>query len=84
MSTDELELDTLGDRKTALFVIISDAVYSIWARDSGFRQMNSKNFVGELRKRYDVRRDGGAGNVVLDLSVDFPKKPCASPNERGL
>ena len=24
MSEDELELDTLGDRKTALFVIISD------------------------------------------------------------
>ena len=24
MSYDELELDTLGDRKTALFVIISD------------------------------------------------------------
>ena len=24
METDDLELDTLGDRKTALFVIISD------------------------------------------------------------
>ena len=24
METDEMELDTLGDRKTALFVIISD------------------------------------------------------------
>ena len=24
METDEMELDTIGDRKTALFVIISD------------------------------------------------------------
>ena len=49
MSYDELELDMLGDRKTALFVIISDTVLSgklndvpsgrLFRADLGFLQM---------------------------------------------
>jgi putative DNA primase/helicase len=34
------------------------AIYTGWAKDNGYRQMNAKNFIGELRRRYDVRRDG--------------------------
>jgi putative DNA primase/helicase len=43
--------------------------YTSWAKDNGYRQMNSKNFVGELRRRHDVRRDGARGNVVVGLAV---------------
>ena len=34
MSEDELELDTLGDRKTALFVIISDTDDTLQERNN--------------------------------------------------
>jgi len=38
-------------------------------KDNGYRQMNHKNFVAELRRRLDVRR-GGAGNVVVGIALD--------------
>lgn len=43
--------------------------YVQWIKDNGYRPLNSKNFVGELRRRYDIRRDGVRGNEILD--VDF-------------
>jgi putative DNA primase/helicase len=49
--------------------------YAQWAKDNGYRAMNSKNFVAELRRRYDVRRDGRAGNVVVGLGLSFDPKP---------
>ncbi|WP_025484026.1 primase-like DNA-binding domain-containing protein [Eisenbergiella tayi] len=38
-----------------------------WIKDNGYRPLNSKNFVGELRSRYDIRRDGVRGNEVVDV-----------------
>ena len=46
------------------------AAYSLWARDNGYKQMNHKNFVSELRRRLDVRR-GNTGNVVVGLVLDY-------------
>ena len=42
--------------------------YSKWSKDNGYRPINNKNFVGELRKRYEVRRDGKRGNEILDVA----------------
>lgn len=42
--------------------------YIGWAKDNGYRQINSKNFVGELRRRFDVRKDSH-GNVVVGLAI---------------
>ena len=49
-------------------------VYTLWAKENGYRPMNNKNFVAELRRRFDVRR-GSAGNVVLGLSLDYIENP---------
>ena len=38
-----------------------------WIKDNGYRPLNSKNFVGVLRSRYDIRRDGVRGNEVVDV-----------------
>ena len=48
--------------------------YTTWAKDNGYRQMNTKNFVGELRRRCDVRRDGNTGNVVVGLALTVTPK----------
>ncbi|MDL2327771.1 phage/plasmid primase, P4 family [Ruminococcaceae bacterium OttesenSCG-928-A11] len=45
------------------------AAYMLWAKDNGYRPLNSKNFVGELRRRFDVRRSGTVGNVVVGLKI---------------
>jgi len=49
--------------------------YTCWAKDNGYRQMNSKNFVRELRRRCDVRRNGATGNVVAGLALSFDPNP---------
>jgi len=51
------------------------AAYVNWAKDNGYRQMNNKNFVGELRRRLDIRRDGATGNVAVGLVLDFSENP---------
>ena len=44
------------------------ARYSRWAGEYGYKPMNSRNFVGELRRRCDVRKDSHS-NVVVGLAV---------------
>ena len=41
--------------------------YVDWIKDNGYRPLNSKNFVGELRRRYDIRRDGIRGNEIVGM-----------------
>jgi len=43
--------------------------YSAWSKENGYRPLNCKYFMNELRRRYDIRRDGSRGNEVL--GVDF-------------
>jgi hypothetical protein len=49
--------------------------YSGWAKDNGYRPLNSKNFVGELRRRYVVRHDGRKGNVVENMALSLNPLP---------
>jgi putative DNA primase/helicase len=56
--------------------------YTAWAKDNGFRQMNSKDFVGELRRRCDVRRDGSTGNVVVGFALSASLKPQNETTEK--
>jgi putative DNA primase/helicase len=51
------------------------AHYTAWAKDNGYRAMNNRNFVMELRRRLEVRRDGAVGNVVVGLALSFDPKP---------
>ena len=43
--------------------------YADWSKGNGYRALNSRNFFAELRKRYDVRRDGSRGNEII--GVDY-------------
>jgi putative DNA primase/helicase len=43
--------------------------YAVWSKENGYRPTNCKFFVNELRRKYEIRRDGRRGNEVLD--VDF-------------
>ena len=45
------------------------------AKDNGYHPMSSKNLVGELRRRLDVRRDGATGNVIVGLALAHDADP---------
>jgi len=40
----------------------------MWAKMNGYKALNNKNFVGELRRRCDVRKDSHS-NVVVGLAL---------------
>jgi putative DNA primase/helicase len=50
--------------------------YANWTKDNGYKPLNSKNFIAELRRRLDIRRDGSVGNVVVGLAL------CADQGQR--
>lgn len=68
----EYTIETEGSRLPTSELYIH---YTGWAKDNGYRQMNNKNFVAELRRRYEVRRDGSRGNVVVGLAIDTEPLP---------
>ena len=50
------------------------SAYTSWAKDNGYRQMNNKNFIAELRRRFEVRRDG-IGTVIIGITMDYCQNP---------
>ena len=61
---------TIEREKSRLSTSELYAHYASWAKDNGYRAMNNKNFVGELRRRCDVRKDRH-NNVVVGLALAF-------------
>ena len=55
--------------------------YTVWAKDNGYRQLNNKNFVAELRRRLDIRRDGTVGNVVVGVVLDYSTNPFTEKDD---
>jgi phage/plasmid-associated DNA primase len=43
--------------------------YAAWAKNHALRPVNNRVFVGELRKRCNVRRDCKLGNVVVGMGL---------------
>ncbi|GHU35094.1 hypothetical protein FACS1894105_03110 [Clostridia bacterium] len=43
--------------------------YTHWAGDNGYKPLNNRNFVTDLRKRFTVKHDGRYGNVVHGVAI---------------
>ncbi len=74
METDEMELDTLGDRKTALFVIISDT-------DDTFNFVVCSAGRTTLQRPYQIRMGAGFSNSKkgCPLCTDWRRYRCIYP-----
>lgn len=44
-------------------------IYKEWSMDNGYRPLNVKNFVAEMRKHYEVRRNGTRGNEIIGIDL---------------
>jgi len=43
--------------------------YVKWSTGNAYNSMSTQDFVGELRRRYDVKRDKNMGNVVIGIKL---------------
>jgi putative DNA primase/helicase len=61
---------TVAEEKSRLSTSLLYSHYAAWAKDNGYKALNNKNFVGELRKRCDIRKDSHS-NVVVGIALSF-------------
>jgi putative DNA primase/helicase len=61
---------TVEQEKSRLATPVLYSHYATWAKENGYKALNNKNFVGELRKRCDVRKDRYS-NVVVGRALTF-------------
>jgi len=45
--------------------------YANWAKLNGYKPLSNRSFVGELRRRVEVKRDGALGNVAMGLTLAY-------------
>ncbi len=50
-------------------------IYKNWCLENGYRQLNVKNFVAEMRKRYEVKRNGTRGNEIIGIDYLPDNRP---------
>jgi putative DNA primase/helicase len=60
---------TCGKKNNKLPTADLFAHYTHWVAENGYTPLNSRNFVGELRKRLEVRHNGRFGNVAIGVAV---------------
>ena len=49
--------------------------YAVWAKQNGYKPLSSRSFVGELRRRVEVKHDRVMGNIIVGfalLNADCP------------
>ncbi|MCL1795060.1 MAG: phage/plasmid primase, P4 family [Oscillospiraceae bacterium] len=44
-------------------------VYSDWARANGYRALSNRSFTMDVHRRYEIRRDGAKGSVIIGLAL---------------
>jgi hypothetical protein len=49
--------------------------YQKWSEEKGLREMPSREFVSKLRKKWDIRRDGVNGNVIVGFALKIAVPP---------
>jgi putative DNA primase/helicase len=43
------------------------ARYAQWAKDNGYRPLSNRPFVGEIKRRFEVKHNGHQGNIVIGI-----------------
>lgn len=75
------ESDTIGTflretvctaKENRLPTVILYRLYKEWSVDNGYRALNIKNFLGEIRKVHEIKRNGVRGNEIIGIDI-LPK-----------
>jgi putative DNA primase/helicase len=60
---------TVGKENGRLSTALLYANYVAWTKENGYKPMNNKNFVTEIQRRFEIRRDGKVGKVIIGLAL---------------
>jgi putative DNA primase/helicase len=60
---------TVGKENGRLSTAFLYAHYVAWTKENGYKPMNNKNFVTEIQRRFEIRRDGKVGKVIIGLAL---------------
>jgi putative DNA primase/helicase len=60
---------TCGKENGRLSTALLYSHYAAWAKENGYKAMNNKNFVSEIARRHEIRRDGKVGKVIIGLAL---------------
>lgn len=64
-----LEERTIEKEGGRLSTALLYSYYTAWAKNNGYRAINNKNFVAEIQRRREIRRDGKVGKVIIGLAM---------------
>ena len=45
------------------------ALYADWAKANGYKPLSNRSFTIDIHRRYEIRRTGADGRVVIGLAV---------------
>jgi putative DNA primase/helicase len=60
---------TVGEENARLATSALYSRYALWAKDNGYRPLSNRPFVGDLRRRFEVRHNGHQGNFVEGFAL---------------
>ena len=81
-----LEADTIGiflseftiaEENARLSTSLLYTYYAKWSKDNGYSALNGTGFGIEMRRRFEIRRTGKVGNMIVGLAL----APDVTPNK---
>ena len=67
---------TIAEERSRLSTSLLHTHYIKWAKENGFQWLNGTDFVVELRRRFEIKRTGKIGNMIIGLALapDIPQQ----------
>ena len=62
---------TRAEEKGRLSTSLLYSHYAAWAKDNGYRPLSNRPFVGDLRRRFEIKPDCRKGNVIIGMALSF-------------
>jgi putative DNA primase/helicase len=60
---------TIAEENSRLSTSLLYTHYAKWAKDNGYSAINGTHFGIEMRRRFEIRRTGKVGNMIVGLSL---------------
>ena len=60
---------TIAEENSRISTSLLYSYYTEWAKANGYKPFSSRNFVADLRRRFDIRSNGHIGNAIMGYAL---------------